>query len=52
MTPTLIMQALAPAPLACALMHISEEFVIPGGFIAWIRRRGDPHRRLLSVLVG
>ena len=26
------------APLGAALLHISEEFVVPGGFPAWYRR--------------
>ena len=38
MSPTLSRQLLAFAPLACALAHITEEFIFPGGFVSWYRR--------------
>jgi hypothetical protein len=34
------------APLGAGLLHISEEFVLPGGFAAWYRPLSS--RRLLS----
>lgn len=52
MTPT----ALLPwAPLAATLAHIVEEFVVPGGFLAWYRdyrpeRRASITPRFLFVL--
>ena len=37
--------ALRWAPLVCALLHIAEEFVWPGGFPTWYRRyRGPEHQ--------
>jgi len=40
------------APLAAASLHISEEFVIPGGFPAWYRQyRPDPSRITPRFLV-
>ena len=32
------MEWLTWAPLGAAVLHISEEFVLPGGFTAWYRR--------------
>ena len=44
------------APLAAAALHITEEFVIPGGFPAWYRRyTPDPSRitpRFLAIVNG
>jgi len=43
-------------PLAAALLHLTEEFVYPGGFPAWYRRyRSDPSRitpRFLVIING
>jgi hypothetical protein len=42
------------APLAAASLHISEEFVIPGGFPAWYPRYRPNHSRIttrVSVIV-
>ena len=40
------------APLVAAGLHISEEFVVPGGFPAWYRRyRPDPSRITPRMLV-
>ena len=38
MNPILSRQLLALAPLVCALCHIVEEFVLPGGFLTWYKR--------------
>lgn len=44
------------APLAAALLHITEEFVYPGGFPGWYRRyREDPSKitpRFLVIVNG
>ena len=46
------MDSLPWAPLAPASLHISEEFVIPGGFPAWYRRfRPNPSRITTRMLV-
>jgi hypothetical protein len=40
------------APLAAAYLHITEEFIFPGGFPAWYRRyRADPSRITRRFLV-
>ena len=40
------------ALLAAASIHICEEFVVPGGFVAWYRRyRPDPSRITTRFLV-
>jgi len=40
------------APLAAALLHITEEFVYPGGFPVWYRRyRKDPSKITSRFLV-
>ena len=42
------------APLAAASLHMSEEFLVPGGFLAWYRGyRADPsriNRRFLAIV--
>src|SRR5271157_5827876 len=42
------------APLVAASLHICEEFLVPGGFLAWYRRyRTDPSRisrRFLAIV--
>ena len=40
------------APLVAASLHMSEEFLIPGGFLAWYRGyRADPSRITRRFLV-
>jgi hypothetical protein len=40
------------APLISVCLHISEEFLVPGGFAAWYRRyRTDPSRITRRFLV-
>jgi Protein of unknown function with HXXEE motif len=44
------------APLFAASLHMSEEFLVPGGFLAWYRRyRADPSKisgRFLVIVNG
>src|SRR5579872_2241730 len=44
------------APLAAAVIHISEEFLLPGGFAAWYRRYSPDSsritRRMLIIVNG
>ena len=40
------------APLGAVILHIFEEFVYPGGFVAWYRRyRADASRITTRFLV-
>lgn len=39
------------APLAAAVIHISEEFLLPGGFAAWYRRYSPDSSRITSRML-
>ena len=48
----MMMDWLLWAPLVAAGLHMSEEFLIPGGFLGWYRRyRADPSRITRRFLV-